>query len=89
MIALFDHEEVNSDSVAGAGSAVLPRILEQLIGDRDAFLRACAASTRVSADMAHAVHPNYASRHEPRHKPVLNCGPVINTNAQQRYGGPR
>ncbi|HEY6035499.1 MAG TPA: M18 family aminopeptidase [Kofleriaceae bacterium] len=85
VIALFDHEEVGSDSVAGAGSAVLPRILERLIGDRSTFLRACAASTCVSADMAHAVHPNYASRHEARHKPVLNGGPVIKTNAQQRY----
>ncbi|CAN5554077.1 M18 family aminopeptidase [soil metagenome] len=85
VIALFDHEEVGSDSVAGAGSAVLPRILERLLGDRSAFLRACAASTCVSADMAHAIHPNYASRHEPRHKPVLNGGPVIKTNAQQRY----
>ncbi|HEY0254753.1 MAG TPA: M18 family aminopeptidase, partial [Kofleriaceae bacterium] len=85
VIALFDHEEVGSDSVAGAGSAVLPRILERLIGDRGAFLRACAAGSCVSADMAHAVHPNYASRHEARHKPVLNGGPVIKTNAQQRY----
>jgi aspartyl aminopeptidase len=85
VIALFDHEEVGSDSVAGAGSAVLPRVLERLIGDRSAFLQACAASTCVSADMAHAVHPNYANRHEARHKPVLNGGPVIKTNAQQRY----
>ncbi len=85
VVALFDHEEVGSDSVAGAGSAVLPRILERLIGDRTAFLRACAASTCISADMAHAVHPNYANRHEARHKPVLNGGPVIKTNAQQRY----
>ena len=85
VIALFDHEEVGSESVAGAGSAVLPRILERLVADRNAFLRACAGSTCVSADMAHAVHPNYASRHEPRHKPVLNGGPVIKTNAQQRY----
>jgi aspartyl aminopeptidase len=85
VIALFDHEEVGSDSVAGAGSAVLPRILERLITDRSAFLRACAGSTCISADMAHAVHPNYANRHEPRHKPVVNGGPVIKTNAQQRY----
>lgn len=85
VIALFDHEEVGSETVAGAGSAVLPRILERLVGDRAAFLAACARSTCISADMAHAVHPNYAGRHEPRHKPQLNGGPVIKTNAQQRY----
>lgn len=86
LIALFDHEEVGSASVAGAGSAVLPRMIERLIGgDREAFHRACARSTCISADMAHAIHPNYASRHEPRHKPQLNGGPVIKTNAQQRY----
>jgi aspartyl aminopeptidase len=84
-IALFDHEEVGSESAAGAGSAVLPRILERLVPDRESFHRACARSTCVSADMAHAVHPNYAGRHEPRHKPQLNGGPVIKTNAQQRY----
>ncbi|HEU0031953.1 MAG TPA: M18 family aminopeptidase [Kofleriaceae bacterium] len=85
VIALFDHEEVGSDSVGGAGSAVLPRVLERLVGSREAFHQACARSTCISADMAHAVHPNYASRHEPRHKPQLNGGPVIKTNTQQRY----
>ena len=84
-IALFDHEEVGSGSAAGAGSAVLPRILERLAGSREDFHQACARSTCVSADMAHAVHPNYASRHEPRHRPQLNGGPVIKTNTQQRY----
>jgi aspartyl aminopeptidase len=85
VIALFDHEEVGSDSAAGAGSAVLPRILERLVPDREAFHQACARSTCVSADMAHAIHPNYASRHEPRHKPVFGGGPVIKVNTQQRY----
>jgi aspartyl aminopeptidase len=85
VIALFDHEEVGSGSAAGAESAVLPRILERLAGSREAFHQACARSTCVSADMAHAVHPNYASRHEPRHRPQLNSGPVIKTNTQQRY----
>ncbi|HWO20963.1 MAG TPA: M18 family aminopeptidase [Kofleriaceae bacterium] len=84
-IALFDHEEVGSASAAGAGSAVLPRILERLVPDREAFHQACARSTCISADMSHAVHPNYAGRHEPRHKPQLNGGPVIKTNTQQRY----
>jgi len=85
VIALFDHEEVGSDSAAGAGSAVLPRVLERLVPTREAFHQACARSTCVSADMAHAIHPNYASRHEPRHKPQLNGGPVIKTNNGQRY----
>lgn len=84
-IALFDHEEVGSSSAAGAGSSVLPRILERLVPDREAFHQACARSTCISADMSHAVHPNYASRHEPRHKPQINGGPVIKTNTQQRY----
>lgn len=85
VVALFDHEEVGSDSVAGAGSAVLPRVLERLIPDREAFHAACARSTCISADMSHAVHPNYASKHEPRHKVQLNGGPVIKTNTNQRY----
>jgi aspartyl aminopeptidase len=85
VIALFDHEEVGSASAAGAGSAVLPRLLERLVGSREELHQACARSTCVSADMSHAVHPNYASRHEPRHRPQLNGGPVIKTNTQQRY----
>jgi len=85
VIALFDHEEVGSASAAGAGSAVLPRILERLTASREELHQACARSTCISADMAHAVHPNYASRHEPRHRPQLNGGPVIKTNTQQRY----
>jgi len=85
VVALFDHEEVGSESAAGAGSAVLPRILERLVPDRESFHVACASSTCLSADMAHAVHPNYPGRHEPRHKPQLNGGPVIKINAQQRY----
>ncbi len=85
VIALFDHEEVGSTSAAGAAGAVLPRVLERLMPSRDDFHQACARSTCISADMAHAIHPNYAARHEPRHKPQLNGGPVIKTNAQQRY----
>jgi aspartyl aminopeptidase len=85
VIALFDHEEVGSNSAAGAGSSTLPRLMERLVGSREQFHQACARSTCVSADMSHAVHPNYASRHEPRHKPVINGGPVVKTNTQQRY----
>ena len=89
IVALFDHEEVGSESATGAHSGFLPRLLERIalaMGlDRAATLRALSASTCVSADMAHAVHPNYPDRHEARHKPVLNGGPVIKVNAQQRY----
>ncbi len=87
--ALFDHEEVGSETAYGAHSGFLPRALERIIlgrgGSREAYHRALAGSLCVSADMAHAVHPNYESRHESRHKPVLNGGPVIKVNAQQRY----
>lgn len=87
--ALFDHEEVGSESAYGAHSGFLPRALERIaIGrglTREEWHRALAGSLCVSADMAHAVHPNYANRHEERHKPVLCGGPVIKVNAQQRY----
>ena len=87
--ALFDHEEVGSESAYGAHSGFLPRALERIVsgrrGSREDFHRALAGSLCVSADMAHAVHPNYGARHEERHKPVLNGGPVIKVNSQQRY----
>jgi aspartyl aminopeptidase len=87
--ALFDHEEVGSESAYGAHSGFLPRALERIVsgrgGSREDYHRALAGSLCASADMAHAVHPNYESRHEARHKPVLNGGPVIKVNAQQRY----
>lgn len=89
LIALFDHEEVGSHSATGAASAFLPRVLERIVlgvgKSQDDVHRALASSLCVSADMAHAVHPNYADKHEPRHRPALNGGPVIKVNAQQRY----
>ncbi|MBS2011825.1 MAG: M18 family aminopeptidase [Deltaproteobacteria bacterium] len=87
--ALFDHEEIGSETAYGAQSGFLPRALERIVlgrgGSREDYHRVLAGSLCVSADMAHAVHPNYESRHEARHKPVLNGGPVIKVNAQQRY----
>lgn len=87
--ALFDHEEVGSETAYGAHSGFLPRALERIVlgrgGSREDYHRALAGSLCVSADMAHAVHPNYESRHESRHKPLLNGGPVIKVNSQQRY----
>ncbi|MFM7536467.1 MAG: M18 family aminopeptidase [Acidimicrobiales bacterium] len=87
VVALFDHEEVGSASTTGAAGPVLEGVLERLVpgGGRAEVRRAYAASACVSADMAHGVHPNYAERHEPGHRPVPNGGPVVKVNANQRY----
>ena len=89
VVALFDHEEVGSSSDHGAQSALLPRVLERLVlstgGSRETYHQALGRSLCASTDMAHAVHPNYADRHEPNHRPVLNGGPVVKYNSQQRY----
>jgi aspartyl aminopeptidase len=86
---LFDHEEVGSSSNRGAVSTILESALERvnlsLGGGRDEWRRALAASICVSADMAHATHPNYSERHEPGHWIALNGGPVVKTNVSQRY----
>lgn len=87
--ALFDHEEVGSASATGAGGPLLPGVLERVVlaagGGRDELHRALAGSLLVSADMAHAAHPNYPDRAEPAHAPLPNGGPVIKVNAAQRY----
>jgi aspartyl aminopeptidase len=89
VVALFDHEEVGSESTTGAAGPVLEAVLERLValacGGTEERLRALAGSMCVSADMAHAVHPNYTDRHEPGHRPLPNAGPVIKVNANQRY----
>jgi aspartyl aminopeptidase len=85
-----DHEEVGSDSAEGAAGSFLEDVLRRLTaatGDADpqAYAQMVARSRLVSADMAHAIHPNYADRHEPAHTPLLGGGPVIKHNANQRY----
>jgi len=89
LVVLFDHEEIGSMSSSGADSDLLPTTLERIVhtggGDRDAFLRAVATSRCVSADGAHATHPNYADRHEPDHHIALDGGPVLKHNANVRY----
>jgi aspartyl aminopeptidase len=85
-----DHEEVGSGSAEGARGSFLEDVLVRLVaatGDTDAqaHRQAVARSRLVSADMAHAVHPNYSERHEPQHQPELGGGPVVKHNANQRY----
>jgi aspartyl aminopeptidase len=93
-VAFFDHEEVGSCSAVGAGSTVMTEALRRITtslgaaaGDTSSDLveRALRKSFMVSADMAHALHPNYPEKHESEHQPKLNGGVVIKTNANQRY----
>jgi aspartyl aminopeptidase len=87
--AFFDHEEVGSGSATGAGGSfitdVLARISFQAGLDEEDRRRAMARSFFVSADMAHAYNPNFPAAYEPEHKVMVNGGPVIKTNVNQRY----
>ncbi|KAG8388081.1 hypothetical protein BUALT_Bualt02G0088000 [Buddleja alternifolia] len=89
MVALFDHEEVGSDSAQGAGSPVvldaLSRITNSFSSDTKLLPIAIQRSFLVSADMAHALHPNYMDKHEENHQPQMHGGLVIKNNANQRY----
>ncbi|MFD4621648.1 M18 family aminopeptidase [Streptomyces sp. NPDC058475] len=89
VLAAFDHEEVGSGSESGAQGPLLERVLGRGVaargGSAEDFNRALAGAFCVSADMSHAVHPNYAERHDPDHHPLPNAGPVIKVNVNQRY----
>ncbi|MHA6601927.1 M18 family aminopeptidase [Corynebacterium coyleae] len=85
VLAAFNHEEVGSASTAGAGGPMLERVLTKVaaaFGDPSEII---ANSIQVSADAAHAVHPNYPGKHDPTHHPLINKGPVLKINANQRY----
>jgi len=94
LIAMFDHEEVGSSSAIGAGSPVMIEAVRRISDamstkpgslDPDLYSVSIRKSFVLSTDMAHAIHPNYASKHEPKHAPKLNGGTVIKTNSNQRY----
>ena len=90
VVALFDHEEVGSQSAVGARSLFIQSVLERLAdgypgAGAHATQRAFSMSLMVSADMAHAVHPNYADKHDKQHRPRIGGGPVIKLNANQSY----
>jgi len=84
-----DHEEVGSASASGAQGpflrSVLTRIVSEESSEQDTLERVFRKSLLISIDNAHAVHPNYAEKHDPAHGPALNQGPVIKINANQRY----
>lgn len=89
MAVFWDHEEIGSQSTQGADSPLFMHLIERIFWglglNRESLLRLLPQSLCVSVDLAHAVNPNYMEKHDPRHMPFLNKGPVIKYNAQQRY----
>jgi aspartyl aminopeptidase len=87
--AFFDHEEVGSESATGAGGSFAADVIDRLsvaLGmDEEGQHCAAAKSFFISADMAHAYQPNFPNAYEPNHHVMVNAGPVIKTNSNQRY----
>ena len=89
ILVLNDHEEVGSNSATGAAGPMLSSVVSRVsmqhgLHEGQQFDR-LASSWCMSADNAHAIHPNYAERHEPRHAPLINHGPAVKVNGNQRY----
>jgi len=89
VLAAFDHEENGSQSDTGADGPLLGNVLERSVyargGGYEDRARAFAGTVCLSSDTGHAVHPNYAERHEPGHHPRPNGGPILKVNVNQRY----
>jgi aspartyl aminopeptidase len=88
MIALFDNEEIGSSTENGAASAFIRDIITRVVssnGSNHLTQRALANSACISADGAHAIHPNYTEFHDPQHAVKMGQGPVIKVNANHRY----
>jgi aspartyl aminopeptidase len=85
ILVCTDHEEVGSSSACGADGPFLEDVLKRILPDERERIRSIQRSILISADNAHAVHPNFADRHDGNHGPKLNAGPVIKINSNQRY----
>ena len=93
MVVLYDHEEVGSSSAVGAGSPIMGEAVRRIsfaldisgTTNADVYDSCVRKSFVLSSDQAHAVHPNYASKHEKNHQPKMNQGMVIKRNSNQRY----
>ncbi len=89
VLVCFDNEEVGSTTKQGAASPMLRTVLERItiaLGkDKEDYYRALSQSFLISADMAHALHPNYTDKQDPTNRPVINGGVAIKTSANQSY----
>ena len=89
VLAIFDNEETGSQTKQGAGSPFLSMMLKRIAlaqsGTEEAFYQAVERAFMISADNAHAWHPNYSEKYAPTNHPVLGGGPVIKFNAAQKY----
>ncbi len=89
VMVCFDNEEVGSSTKQGADSDMLANILERILINlgkgREELFRALSKSFIISADNAHAVHPNSGEKHDPTNRPIINKGPVIKINANCAY----
>ncbi len=85
LLVCNDHEEVGSGSAAGARGNFLRSVLARIAGSEEDYARMMAASLLISTDNAHGIHPNFADKHDPRHGPVINSGPVLKFNSNQSY----
>jgi len=85
LLVCNDHEEVGSLSTSGAQGCLLTSVLHRLAGSHSNYAALAEHSLLMSTDNAHAIHPNFADRHDENHGPLLNRGPVIKVNASQRY----
>jgi len=89
VLAIFDNEETGSQTKQGAGSPFLASIIQRVVlaqgGSMDDYYRAVEQAFMVSADNAHAWHPNYSEKYDPTNHPVMGGGPVIKFNAAQKY----
>ncbi len=85
LLICSDHEEVGSASATGAEGSFLKDLLCRIMPDDEDRIRCISKSILVSTDNAHGIHPNYADKHDSNHGPILNRGPVIKINANQRY----
>lgn len=85
LLVCNDHEEVGSSSAAGAHGTFLTSLLQRLCVTPEALARTVSRSLAISVDNSHGIHPNYPDKHDARHGPILNRGPVIKVNSNQRY----